>query len=209
MPVPRVLICAGSMADRATYVAFLRGINVGGNARILMADLRRIVESLGHTDVATYIQSGNVVFTTARAGDAKDDDVATEDSAADDDLAAAIQAAIGGRLGLDIDVMVRSAAELAQAAEANPFPTAVPKRLLLVFLSERPSEEARAAFAAVDAAPEAAVVTDRTAYLHVPDGIGRAVLPTILERRLKVRGTARNLDTVRAVLALAHDSVAQ
>jgi uncharacterized protein (DUF1697 family) len=118
-------------------------------------------------------------------------------------MAEAIHVAIAARLGLDVDVMVRSAAELAATIEANPFPSADPKRLLLVFLSAAPTAEARAALAEIDAAPEAVVVTDRTAYVHLPDGIGRAVLPPILERRLKVRGTGRNLDTVRALVAMS------
>jgi uncharacterized protein (DUF1697 family) len=187
------------MADRAVYVALLRGINVGGNARILMADLREIATSVGFADVATYIQSGNLVFTAERAAGSG------ADFAAETAMAGAIRAAILGRLGLDVDVMVRRAAELVEAVAANPFPDADPKRLLFVFLSEPPSAEARQALKAIDAAPEEVALTDRTAYLHLPNGIGRAVLPTILERRLGVRGTGRNLDTVRTLVAMSDD----
>ncbi len=177
------------MADRAVYAALLRGINVGGNVRILMADLREIVGSLGHTGVATYIQSGNVVFGA---------EVEADEAA----LAGDIHDAILGRLGLDVDVMVRSRADLEEALAGVPFPADDPKRLIVSFLAEPPTPDAVTALQSVDAGPERIRVIGRVAYLDLPNGVGQSVLAPLLERRLRVRATARNLATVRKLLEL-------
>src|SRR4026208_1745172 len=86
--------------------ALLRGINIGSNKRISMAALRSIVESLGHTDVETYLQSGNVVFTPKGGGD----------------QAARLSEAIAAETGHDVAVLVRTGKELARVVEANPYP---------------------------------------------------------------------------------------
>ena len=91
-----------------THVALLRGINVGGRNRVAMAALREVVEGLGHTGVATYIQSGNVVFTS------EETDTAT--------LAAALKRAIADQLGVQPKVVVLTREELAQVVEDTPFP---------------------------------------------------------------------------------------
>jgi uncharacterized protein (DUF1697 family) len=90
------------------HVALLRGINVGGRNRVAMAHLREVVLDLGHTDVATYIQSGNVVFTSEEA------DTAT--------IAAALERAIAEHLGVRPTVVVLTCAELARVVADNPFP---------------------------------------------------------------------------------------
>lgn len=175
-----------------TFVALLRGVNVGGRNRLAMADLRELLEALGHREVRTYIQSGNAVFAVPPDGP----------PASEDGLALGIHAAIAARLDLDIDVMVRSRDDLAGALGSNPFPAAQPTRVLIAFLSETPSDEACAALGSVDAAPEAVRIVGRTAYLDLPDGVGRSVLAPLLERRLKVRATARNVATVTTLLGL-------
>ncbi len=180
------------MSAPRPFVALLRGVNVGGRNRIAMADLRDILGSLGHREVRTYIQSGNAVFELAP-------DRAVP---AESELAEGIRAAIATRLDLAIDVMVRSRDDLTAILAAVPPSATDPKRVLVAFLSAEPSAEARAALAAVDAAPEAVTVIGRTAYLDLPDGVGRSVLAPLLERRLKVRATARNLATVRTLLAM-------
>jgi uncharacterized protein (DUF1697 family) len=93
-------------AGMPTHVALLRGINVGGRNRVAKADLREVVLGLGHTEVATYIQSGNVVFTSEEA-----------DSAA---IAAALEGAIAEHLGVRPKVVVLTRAELAQVVADNP-----------------------------------------------------------------------------------------
>lgn len=176
----------------SAFVALLRGVNVGGRNRIAMSDLREIVESLGHSRVATYIQSGNVVFAEAAPVEPPDPDV----------LSGALRAAIADRLGLDVDVMVRGREALARIVETVPFPDADPKQLLIAFLATAPTSEARKALESVDAAPEEVRVDGREAYLHLPNGVGRSVLAPLLERRLRVSATARNLTTTRALLAM-------
>src|SRR5580693_7253914 len=108
--------------DMASHVALLRGINLGGRNKIPMADLREVVTSLGHTGVTTYIQSGNVLFSTADTDTAK--------------LAAALESAIEERFGIWSSVVVLSRDELAQVLAANPYPDEPnPKMVHVVFLN--------------------------------------------------------------------------
>ena len=100
--------------------ALLRGINIGSNKRISMAALREIVESLGHTDVETYLQSGNVVFTPKGKADP----------------AARLSAAIAERTGHDVAVLVRTGEELAKIREANPYPVPDPTKVVVVFMDD-------------------------------------------------------------------------
>ncbi|TDD64451.1 DUF1697 domain-containing protein [Jiangella aurantiaca] len=173
-------------------VALLRGINVGGKKKVAMAELRALVERLGHTDVATYINSGNVVFTSGIP------------DAGRDDLEAAIERAIQAELGLEVAVLVRTPGELAAAVEANPFPDAVPARLLLTFLREEPAADAFAAAERVDSGADEFRVGGTTLYLHCPDGIGRSKLAEALGRVKAPVATARNLATVRKLIDLSH-----
>lgn len=182
-----------------TYVALLRGINVGKSNRIAMADLRRVVESMGHTDVATYINSGNVVFESAQQDD--------------DSLGAQLEAEIGAELGVNPRVLVRSCTELADVARSNPFPDEPdPKKVHVVFLEAPPGTSA--VKATKDAEHEAAAkgsrdeveLIGRAAYLHTPDGLGRSVLAGLLEKRAGVTGTARNWATVTKLLAMCGET---
>ena len=111
----------------STYVALLRGINVGGHNKIAMATLRDLHGGLGHRNVVTYIQSGNVVFD------------ADEDRS---DIVGSIETAIAGELGLDVATMLRTADELADAAAANPYAAhADPARVAITFLKTPPSAD--------------------------------------------------------------------
>jgi uncharacterized protein (DUF1697 family) len=185
-------------AGMPTHVALLRGINVGGHNRVAMPALRSVVESLGHTDVATYIQSGNVVFTAA------------DPDATPATLAAALEEAIAAELGVKPRVVVLSAAELAAASSANPYPDQQdPKRVHAIFLIDEPDADsvafladAQAKAAAKGGRDEAAIV-GRTLYLHTPDGFGRSELAKELSRpRGPAQGTARNWATVTKLLAM-------
>lgn len=171
-----------------THVALLRGINVGGRARVAMADLRSLVESLGHTDVATYVQSGNVVFTAASAD------------------ADALSAAIEDRLGVSCAVVVLSRDELARVVAANPFPDEKDgKRLHAVFSSGEPDAAVVAAANAKAAGGDEARIVGGTLYMHTPDGLGRSKLAAELARRGAKDGTARNWTTVTKLLAMLSD----
>jgi uncharacterized protein (DUF1697 family) len=193
------------MTPMATHVALLRGINVGGRNKVAMADLREVVAELGHADVSTYIQSGNVLFTPG-AGDA-----------GTSALAAALAEAITTRLGVTSPVVVVSRDELAEVIGANPFPDeADPKRVHAVLLSGALGadaagkiDEALARSVAKGARDELAIA-GRTIYLHTPDGFGNselaaAVLRIVTSPRAGVTGTARNWATTLKLLDLCGD----
>jgi uncharacterized protein (DUF1697 family) len=182
-----------------THVALLRGVNVGG-AKLAMTDLREVVASLGHDDVATYIQSGNVVFTSPQA-----------DTAA---LADALEREIASRTDVQPSVVVLSRDQLAQVIAANPYPGEDnPRFLHAVFRrSEMTPGELSAVAAAEERArakgsPDEATVIGATLYLHTPAGLGRSELAAQLSRAggamgARSGGTARNWATVTRLMSL-------
>jgi uncharacterized protein (DUF1697 family) len=182
----------------ATHIALLRGINLGGRNRVAMAGLRTLVAGLGYTDVATYIQSGNVLFTAPDL----------DDSA----LSAALAGAVAAGTGMDVGVVVVSRDELAEVVSANPFPSEPdPKNLHAVLLSGPPGAELRERITTAASAPAATGSGDtireagRVLYLHTPGGFGRSDLSAKLMRLLSspkagVVGTARNWRTVNVLL---------
>jgi uncharacterized protein (DUF1697 family) len=167
------------------YVALLRGVNVGGSGRMAMADLRACVERLGHEDVTTHIQSGNVLFRTPMRSAEK--------------VAAALERAVEADLGFRTAVMVRTAAQLTAALDEQPFPHADPGALHIAFLREEPAPERVAAFAVPDG-PDEAVVAGREVHLHHPGGMGRSKLTgAFIERALGVSATARRRSVVATI----------
>jgi uncharacterized protein (DUF1697 family) len=185
----------------ATHVALLRGINLGGKNKVAMADLRALVAGLGLTDVSTYIQSGNVLFTAPAV---------TECAV----TARAMTEAIAATLGVTAPVVVLTREELAQVIADNPFPDEPdPRRVHAVVLSEPPWAELGVKLDAARAKSAAAGGTDRvlaigrTLYLHTPDGYGRSVLAEALLRVVSspksgATGTARNWATMTKLLEL-------
>ena len=171
------------------HVSLLRGINVGGRNLISMARLRALYQALGCEDVATYLQSGNVVFW-------REHDPA--------DVGTHVERAIQRELGLEIHVLGRTQAELARIVAADPFPTADPSRRFVMFLSAAPSEAISREFGHVSSGPDEAVLMDREFHLHCPDGIGNSKLTGLVsERRLGVTATTRNWRTVTNLLELS------
>jgi uncharacterized protein (DUF1697 family) len=174
------------MAD--TWVCLLRGVNVGGK-KVAMKALKELIEGLGHEDVATYIQSGNVVF---RSGSGRPEKLADE-----------IRTSIKEHMGLDVTVLLRSPEEMAAVAAANPFP-GVEDKLHVTFLEAEPD---RAKVVAVDQdgyLPDRFDVIGREVYLHCPDGYGRTKLTNAFwERKLGVAATTRNWRTVNKLLEMA------
>lgn len=180
------------MTDR-TYIALLRGINVGSKV-LKMADLREAVAKLGFEDVQTYLQSGNMVFRTATASNST--------------LARRISDAIREHKSMDVTVMVRDTAEWSLIVAGNPYPQAAefPKTVHAFVLDEMPEAARLETLKAKEAGREEWQIVDGTLYLHTPDGFGKSVLGGIIERILKVPMTARNWNTVLALEELAGKS---
>jgi uncharacterized protein (DUF1697 family) len=178
------------------YIALLRGINLGGRNRVAMDDLRQLASALGHTEVATYIQSGNLVFTSP------------DESAVG--LADALEQEIARSLGVRPAVVVVSRDGLARVIADNPFPDeSNPKALHAVFYREPITDEAIAAVAAAEQKARAkgsqdeAAVRGSTLFMRTPDGLGRSELAVQLARSVtKTTGTARNWATVNRLLAM-------
>ena len=188
----------------ASHVALLRGINVGGRNKVPMADLREVVTSLGHTGVSTYIQSGNVLFSTPDTDNAK--------------LAAALESAIEDRFGIWSSVVVLSRDELAQVLAANPYPDEPnPRMVHVVFLSAEPPGELLTRISAAESAVAAKGSRDtvqaagQALFVHTPDGFGTSELaqtlfkiisPPAKGKKHGLAATARNWATATKLLSL-------
>lgn len=174
-------------------IVLLRGVNVGGKHKLPMAVLRQACEALGCTDVATYIQSGNVVLRS---------------STPPDRLATELENALEKAVGFTPRVVTRSAEELAHVLQANPYPDADPGKLLIGFLTGRPTVTAIKALEEVDVSPEAFTVIGSEIYLHYTEGVGTSKkLAKLPAHRLGVEVTARNLRTVNKLLEMFQKAV--
>ena len=169
--------------------ALLRGINIGPSKRISMADLRSIVEGLGHGDVETYLQSGNVVFTPA--------------AGAPDDLAGSLEQAIGKATGHDVPVVLRTGAELARVVEANPYRVDDPTRVVVVFLGDELEPGQLGLGDLGDYLPDELTQVGRELFVSVPNGQAKSKLMEVLARRRQpTTVTVRNWRTVAALAEL-------
>ena len=173
-----------------TYIALLRGINVGGKM-LKMADLKEAVAALGFEDVRTYLQSGNMVFKAAKASNA--------------DLADRIASAIQSHKAMDVKIMVRNIHEWDRVIADNPYAQAEekPKTVHAFILDDQPGKDRIAILRAKEAGSEEWMTAGDALYLHTPDGFGKSVLGNLVERVLKVPTTARNWNTVKALKELA------
>jgi uncharacterized protein (DUF1697 family) len=191
-----------------THVVLLRGVNNLGGKKVAMAQLQEVVTSLGHTDVMTYIQSGNVLFTPRPSGGRT---AGRTDTAA---LAAELERAIADSIGVRARAVVLSREELARCVQENPYPDAAsPKLLHAVFLPEVPGPgltawvtDAERQVRANGSRDEAKVL-GRTVYLHTPDGYPGSELRRVLARAggptsAALAGTARNWTTVSRLVML-------
>ena len=173
-------------------VSLLRGVNVGGHL-IKMDALRSLYESLGLRKVETFIQSGNVVFTTQ-----------ARDRGA---LGKRLEGAIEKSFGFRCDVVLRSTAELRDALARNPFterPGIDPAKLLISFLGSDPDPDGCVKVRAMDIHPEELHIDGREVYVYFPNGMARPKLSwPAIGKCLKTPATGRNLSTVRKLLAIA------
>jgi uncharacterized protein (DUF1697 family) len=169
-----------------THVALLRAINVGGQRKVAMADLRELCARIGFPDALTLLQSGNLVL---RAG---------SKSAAR--LERLLETEVAKGLGLETDIFVRTAAEWREIIAANPHPAEAerdPGHLVLMCLKASPPADRVAALQAAIRGREVVRAAGRHAYIVYPDGIGTSRLTVaLIERKLGTRGTGRNWNTV-------------
>jgi uncharacterized protein (DUF1697 family) len=174
-----------------TFVALLRGINVGGRSMMSMPELRSLLTSMGLEDVSTYVQSGNVIFRSPRA-----------DRRA---LVAELEERIASAFDIRPAVLLRTPAELAEIAAANPFLDRESDflKLHVVFMSAPPAADAVEALDPKRSPPDEFSVSGREIYLHLPNGAGRSKLTIdYFEKRLGVRATARNWKTLTKLIEL-------
>jgi uncharacterized protein (DUF1697 family) len=172
-------------------IVLLRGINIGPRNRIAMPRLREAIGDAGFADVATYVQSGNVVLTS---------------DATPAQLAAECKRLISAAFGLEIDVVVRTRDELAEVVDRNPLADVAvnPKRYQVSFLTDVPPPDLVETLAALAVEPERLVAIGRELYAWHPVGVGRSRLwARLAGPNLGVTATARNWTTVRSLLALA------
>lgn len=166
------------------FLSILRGINVGGNRKVPMAQLRALYETLGFKNVITYIQSGNVVFEWDGTKDP----------------AQSIEAAISKEFGFEVPVIARSKSDLEAIFAGNPFlreaDTAIEK-LHVTFLDALPDKVLTAKIEVPGSAPDQFIISGKEIYLHVPGSYGETKLSNaFFETKLKVRATTRNWKTV-------------
>lgn len=169
------------------YVAILRGINVGGNRKLLMADLKQMFLTLGFKDVQTYIQSGNVIFTNPQQLPQKE-------------ISAIIEQTIKTQFGYDVPVLVLTKNELEQVAKESPYSEEDIKLLYFTFLKEAPSK----ILAEDDEfAPDKFQIIGKTVHIRYNEKISKSKLTNnLIENRLKITATTRNWKTVHKLIVL-------
>ncbi len=175
------------MSDGSTklkkYVAFLRGINVGGNTLLPMSELRWLCDQLGLKEVSTYIQSGNVIF---------------ESGFSETTIIHKLELALFTKKEKRIPVILRTIEDLQNILTRNPFPKADPRQVGVMFFAESLPED----FSSGISTPgqEEVILSSREAYIHYPDGMGRSKLklPKVSEA-----GTVRNINTISKILEIA------
>jgi uncharacterized protein (DUF1697 family) len=176
-----------------TYVAFFRGINVGGRGTLPMKELVAALEEAGARNVRTYIQSGNAVFESAERNLPR--------------LSGHIATNVMKRRGFEPQVQILAFEALAKAVAENPFPEAVsdPAGLHLGFLAATPKRPDLEKLASLKKASERFHRSGSVFYLHAPEGVGRSRLAASAEKLLGVAMTDRNWRTVSKVMEMATD----
>jgi uncharacterized protein (DUF1697 family) len=165
-----------------TYVALLRAVNVGGTGKLPMAALKVMCEEAGFESVKTYIASGNVVF--AAAGQ-------------EDKVKRTLETRLKNYAGTKVEVFVRTAREMMDLVEANPYPDEPGNKVAVMFLDGHPPADLKKRAKGV--AGERFKAADREVFIHYPDGLGATKL------RLNVGvGTTRNMNTVRTLADMAN-----
>jgi len=170
-------------------IIMLRAVNVGGTAKLPMAELRELAAELGATDVQTYIQSGNLVCVPP--GDPEEFD-------------RALETAIETKYGFFREAISRSPAQFRAALEAHPFEVIEPKYSYIAFLTGAPTAEAIAKASTYETSDDQWEILDRDWHIRYAHGAGKPDMNAAsIARALNVPTTARNLNTVRKLISLA------
>ncbi len=174
-------------------ISMLRSVNVGGHHKLKMEALRALYETLGFSDVQTYIQSGNVIFRTKRQDLAR--------------LSKRIEDELERRFGFRTDVILRTPSDLQDVMARNLFakrPGIDPSKLLVDFLARVPSAEAVDRVRKLNTEPEELRIDGRELYMYFPNGMARPKISWgAVEKLLNTPGTGRNLNTIRKLLEIA------
>ena len=169
-----------------TFISLFRGINVGGHHRIKMNELKNLYETLGLKDVRTYIQSGNVVFTSDDADTTR--------------VQQQLEESVVQTFGFHVEIIARTADELQDIIAKNPFQGQQNKEaqwIVVMFLATMPDNTAQENLLKTYGGPEEIFFSGKEVFLYYTDGIGRSKLSNnFLEKKLKIVGTARNWNTV-------------
>ena len=169
------------------YIALLRGINVGGHRKLPMTELRSLLESLGYSNVKTYIQSGNAVF-----------------SSEEEVEGSTIAKAIEEKFGYDVPVLLRTPLEIAQILKDCPFPKEKKEKGYFGLLYKPPTAKAIETTRSFSFSNEEFVITPQCVYLFFHDGYGKSKMPgNFFEKNLEVPVTTRNFRTMMKLLELA------
>ncbi|MET2983825.1 DUF1697 domain-containing protein [Aureibaculum conchae] len=174
-----------------TYIAILRGINVGGHRKILMADLKLLLKKIGLKDCTTYIQSGNVVFSSNMSSN---------------EIEKAIKEAIFKKYGFDVPVLIRTTDEIETVFSSNPF---LPKetdinKLYVAFLAEKPLKEYLEKLKAIHFEDANYQIIGNHVYICYDTKVSNSKLTNnLIESKLKVTTTIRNWKTVTKLLEMS------
>jgi len=176
-----------------TYIALLRGINVSGQKKIKMADLKKSLETLPFSDVTTYIQSGNLIFKSVINSIP--------------DLEKKIADLILKDFGFEVPVLIKTPQELSSVLENNPFEkdnSKDVKKLYVVFLKDTPLEENITVLKTYDYSPEEYILDEKIIYFYAANGAGKAKMNNnFFEKKLKVQATTRNWKTTDKLVTLS------
>lgn len=171
------------------WLVMPRGINVGKNNRVPMAELRSVLSEAGFEDVATIGQSGNIIVTR---------------SGSENQIIAAVQSVMADSFGVTLPMVVRQADEVREVLVSNPLAEVATdySKCLAIFLSAAPTTAEAAALESEDFSPEVVRLIGRTAFVWTPGGVkAMKVSRTVLEKRFGVTATARNWNTLEKIAA--------
>lgn len=175
-----------------TFVSFLKGINVGGHKKIKMEDLKKCYEDQEFFNVTTYIQSGNIVFSSKNSSP--------------ESIIKQIKSSILKKFGFEVEVILRTSEELKSIIATNPFPEADGNRAFVTLLSQKPKEIPSEAIEKVKLPSESYAIIDKEVYFFCPEGYGKTKLSNdFWEKKLKVTATSRNMNTMKYLTDLSNN----